>query len=65
MKMTDEQIEGQFKAVACRAGELFKDYLILARLDNGGIIWKASDSTWARGAADRYRDLMSSRDEGD
>lgn len=54
--------EDKFKDVAARAGELFDDYMLIARKGNV-IMWKASDDTWSTGAAFRYIQHISNQDK--
>ena len=50
----DDREQAAFDNIAARMGEQFADYVILARAHNGAVTWRASDPTWAEGAADQY-----------
>ena len=45
-----EQEIAEAKKMAYRAEEFFRDYCILVRAGKGGLLFIASDDTWARGA---------------
>lgn len=57
--------ESSLQYLRSRAEEHFDDFIILARRkgqDGYGLLWAASDKTWARGALDR---VMRDYDEQD
>lgn len=48
----------KFEDLAALAGETFNDYLIIARTEDGGMRWRASNGTWASGAAGTFLDAQ-------
>lgn len=40
--------------ISSLAGEHFGDYVLLVRLNSGGLAWRSSNPDWARGAMGRY-----------
>ena len=43
-----------FNDIAAVAGESFSDYLIIARTYDNGLQWRASNGSWAEGAAGKF-----------
>lgn len=54
--------EDTFRDITSTLGEHFTDYLVIGRLNNGGMVWRASNTNWAVGAAERYQCFMRDND---
>ena len=60
--MNQEQTLKAFDGIVMRAGEMFSDYVFLARVEGGGFISRASDHSWAIGACERYINNIKTED---
>lgn len=52
--MIEDREQDRLDSLTARAGEFFKDYLVMVRRDDGHVSWRSSDAVWAEGAARQY-----------
>lgn len=60
--MTDIQ-ESALKNIRARMGEMFSDYVVIAKTGKNQIIMSCSDDTWTMGAAKRIQILLEQNDK--
>ena len=51
--MSDREVV-RMDGICARLGEHFRDYVVIARADDGDVSWGASNHTWAESAAREY-----------
>lgn len=52
--MTGDREADRLRDICSRVGEHFQDYVVIIRTEDGNVSWRASDPTWAEGAARRF-----------
>lgn len=51
--------------ITAQVGEMYSNYLIMARSKNGNFVYRSSDSTWAIGACHKYLAYQDARNRAE
>lgn len=62
-KKGQASIYEKFLDTVAQSGEHFSEYMVLVKTPSGTLDWRASDKTWAMGAARRYLSICKVEDE--
>ena len=54
----EEREDRMLNTLKALAGEHFSDYVIITRSNEGGMVWKSSNGTWAKGACERLAERI-------